>query len=182
MGHVLWYGKNMRLLHVIRSLNPVFGGPTDSVRMFVAAHQRIGNGVEVATLDDPAADFSQLPGSQVHAFGPTKPKYHYEPKLESWLRENCQRFDGVIVNGIWQYHTLAARRAVAGRRPYVVFAHGMLDPYFMRRFPLKHLKKLLYWVFWEGKNLELAEAVCFTSQEEMQVAAKGFLFTIASRE
>jgi glycosyltransferase involved in cell wall biosynthesis len=144
--------------------------------MFVAAHQRIGHEVEVATLDDPAADFSQLPSSQVHAFGPSRPNYHYEPKLEKWLRENCQRFDGVIVNGIWQYHALAARRAVAGRRPYIVFVHGMLDPYFMRRFPLKHLKKLLYWVFLEGKNLELAEAVCFTSQEEMQLAAKGFPF------
>jgi len=166
----------VRLLHVIRTLNPVFGGPTDSVRMFVAAHQRKGNEVEVATLDDPAADFSKIPGSEVHAFGPTKPKYHYEPKLERWLRENCRRFDGVIVNGIWQYHALAARRGVGGRRPYVVFAHGMLDPYFMRRFPLKHLKKLLYWITFEGRNLEFAEAVCFTSQEEMRVAARGFPF------
>jgi glycosyltransferase involved in cell wall biosynthesis len=171
-----WYGEDMRLLHVISSLNPVFGGPSASVRMFVAAHQRIGNEVEVATLDDPAADFSQIPGSEVHAFGPTMPKYHYEPKLEKWLKENCRRFDGVIVNGIWQYHTLAARRVVAGSRPYIVFAHGMLDPYFMRRFPLKHLKKLLYWVTFESKNLERAEAVCFTSQEEMRVAAKGFPF------
>ena len=40
----------MRLLHVIRTLNPVFGGPTDSVRMFVGAHLRAGNEVEVATL------------------------------------------------------------------------------------------------------------------------------------
>ena len=166
----------MRLLHVIRTLNPVFGGPTDSVRMFVAAHQRRGNEVEVATLDDPAADFSKIPGSEVHAFGPTKPNYHYEPRLEKWLKENCRRFDGVIVNGIWQYHALAARRGVGGRTPYVVFAHGMLDPYFMRRFPLKHLKKLLYWTAFEIKNLQLAEAVCFTSNEEMRVAGKGFPF------
>jgi glycosyltransferase involved in cell wall biosynthesis len=144
--------------------------------MFVAAHQRNGNQVEVATLDDPGADFGKIPGCEVHAFGPTKHKYHYEPKLEKWLKENCQRFDGVIVNGIWQYHALAARRGVAGRRPYVVFAHGMLDPYFMQRFPLKHLKKLLYWIAFEIKNLELAEAVCFTSQEEMRVAARGFPF------
>jgi glycosyltransferase involved in cell wall biosynthesis len=82
----------------------------------------------------------------------------------------------VIVNGIWQYHTLAARRAIAGRRPYVVFAHGMLDPYFMRRFPLKHLKKLPYWILFERKNLDLAEAVCFTSEEEMRVAGEGFPF------
>jgi glycosyltransferase involved in cell wall biosynthesis len=145
--------------------------------MFVAAHQRKGNEVEVATLDDPGADFLKVPGTEVHTFGPTKSKYNYQPKLESWLKENCQGFDGVIVNGIWQYHALAVRRGVADRRPYIVFAHGMLDPYFMRRFPLKHLKKVLYWITVEGKNLESAEAVCFTSQEEMRVAARGFPFS-----
>ena len=166
----------MRLLHVISSLNPMFGGPTDSVKMFVAQHQRLGNEVEVATLDDAEADYLQAAGCEVHAFGPTKLSYRYEPRLERWLKENCRRFDGVIVNGIWQYGALAVRRAVAGRRPYVVFAHGMLDPYFMRRFPLKHLKKLMYWMFFEARNLGLAEAVCFTSREEMRVAAMGFPF------
>jgi len=92
------------------------------------------------------------------------------------LSSNCMRFDGVIVNGIWQFHALAARRAVAGRRPYVVFAHGMLDPYFRNRYPLKHLKKLVYWTVFEGKNLQLAESVCFTSVEEMRIAAQGFPF------
>lgn len=164
----------MKLLHVIRTLNPVFGGPTDSVRMFAAAHRRAGNEVEVATLDDPAADFSRLPEGEVHAFGPCKGNYHYQPKLEQWLRANCLRFDGVIVNGIWQYHALAARRAVAGRRPYVVFAHGMLDPYFAERYPLKHIKKLVYWILHENKNLNRANAVCFTSDEEARVAGRGF--------
>ena len=164
----------MRLLHVIRTLNPVFGGPTDSVRMFAGAHRRAGNEVEVATLDDPAADFSRLPEGDVHALGPTRGNYHYQPRLEEWLKANYGRFDGVIVNGIWQYHALAARRAVAGRRPYVVFAHGMLDPYFARRYPLKHVKKLVYWLLYERKNLNLANAVCFTSEEEMRIAGKGF--------
>ena len=164
----------MRLLHVIRTLNPIFGGPTDSVRMFAGAHRRAGNEVEVATLDDPAAEFSRLPDGEVHAFGPSRGNYHYQPKLEEWLRANYARFDGVIVNGIWQYHALAARRAVAGRRPYVVFAHGMLDPYFAKRYPLKHVKKLAYWLLYERNNLNRAHAVCFTSEEEMRIAAQGF--------
>ena len=33
-----------------------------------------------------------------------------------------------------------------GRVPYVVFTHGMLDPYFKRAFPMKHLKKWAYWL------------------------------------
>lgn len=166
----------MRLLHVIRTLNPDNGGPPDSVRMFAAAHRRAGNEVEIATLDSPEAPYSKMPEGEIHAFGPCKANYSYQPKLEQWLRSNCQRFDGVIVNGIWQYNALAARRAVAGRRPYVVFAHGMLDPYFRHRYPLKHLKKLAYWTLCERKNLNLAEAVCFTSEEEMRIAGEGFPF------
>jgi glycosyltransferase involved in cell wall biosynthesis len=52
----------------------------------------------------------------------------------------------------------------------------MLDPYFKDRYPLKHLKKLVYWILHEHRNLNNAEAVCFTSEEEKRVAGDGFPF------
>ena len=79
------------------------------------------------------------------------------------------------MNGVWQYHGVAAREAFSGHNPYVVFSHGMLDPYF-NRFFLKHLKKLAYWTLQEHRNLNAAEAVCFTSEEEQRIAAEGFPF------
>jgi glycosyltransferase involved in cell wall biosynthesis len=149
--------------------------------MFARAHQRAGNEVEVATLDGasdgPEGDgFRSLLDCEVHPCGPGKTNYGYSPRLDEWLKVNYNRFDGVIVNGVWQYHGVAARRALAGRKPYVVFAHGMLDPYFKSRFPLKHLKKLVYWTLQEHRNLNAAQAVCFTSEEERRVAADGFPF------
>ncbi len=164
----------MRLLHVIHTLDPSHGGPSESARMFVLAHQRAGNVVEVATLDAPGA-FESRVNCEVHACGPGRGVYGYAPKLYEWLRANRSRFDGVIVNGVWQYHGRAARKAFAGHRPYVVFAHGMLDPYF-RKFKLKHIKKLAYWTLAEAKNLNQANAVCFTSEEEKKIAAEGFPF------
>jgi glycosyltransferase involved in cell wall biosynthesis len=164
----------MRLLHMVHTLNPERGGPPESVRMFVLAHQRAGNEVEVATLDAPASGYEKVANCPVHPCGPGFTSYGYSPRLEHWLRANFARFDGVIVNGVWQFHGVAARRVLAGRRPYVVFAHGMLDPYFMRRYPLKHLKKLGYWLLSERRNLKQARAVCFTSEEEMRIAARGF--------
>lgn len=170
----------MRLLHVVHTLNPDRGGPSESVRMFVRAHQQAGNEVEVATLDGradgPQKDaYQSLMTCDVHACGPGKSGYGYAPRLEEWLKANRNRFDGVIVNGVWQYHGVAARKTLSGRRPYVVFAHGMLDPYF-NRFILKHLKKLVYWTLQERRNLRAAEAVCFTSEEEKRIAAEGFPF------
>ncbi|HEX4319980.1 MAG TPA: glycosyltransferase [Acidobacteriaceae bacterium] len=171
----------MRLLHVVRTLNPELGGPSESVRMFVRAHQRAGNEVEVATIDGPADGpagdaYQALVNCPVHACGPAKANYFYSPALDRWLEANYQRFDGVIVNGVWQYHGVAARKTIAGRKPYVVFAHGMLDPYFKDRYPLKHLKKLVYWILQEHRTLNSAQAVCFTSEEEKRVAGIGFPF------
>src|SRR5208283_1348125 len=164
----------MRLLHMVHTLDPVRGGPSESVRMFVLAHQRAGNVVEIATLDGPGSPHEKRVNCQGHPCGPGRTNYGYAPRLEDWLRANYARFDGVIVNGVWQFHGVVARRVLAGRKPYVVFAHGMLDPWFMRRYPLKHLKKLPYWLLMERRNLNRAQAVCFTSQEEKRIAGKGF--------
>jgi glycosyltransferase involved in cell wall biosynthesis len=91
-----------------------------------------------------------------------------------WLRENIDRFDGVIVNGLWQYNGLAALIAVRARKPYMVFSHGMLDPYFKQRYPLKHLKKALYWYPVEYWVLRRAFRVLFTTDTEERLAQQSF--------
>lgn len=150
--------------------------------MFARAHQRAGNEVEIATLDGPSDGpdndgYRSVVSCEVHPCGPGKTNYGFSPRLCDWLSSHRQRFDGVIVNGVWQYHGVAARKAFAGNKPYVVFAHGMLDPYFKNRYPLKHLKKLVYWTLQEHRNLNRAQAVCFTTKEEKRVAAQGFPFS-----
>jgi glycosyltransferase involved in cell wall biosynthesis len=52
----------------------------------------------------------------------------------------------------------------------------MLDPWFKRTYPLKHLKKLLYWPWGEYRVLRDAAAVLFTSEEERRLARKSFAF------
>jgi glycosyltransferase involved in cell wall biosynthesis len=54
----------------------------------------------------------------------------------------------------------------------VIFPHGMLDPYFKRAFPMKHLKKQMYWLAREYRVLRDAKAVCFTTPIERDAAAK----------
>jgi glycosyltransferase involved in cell wall biosynthesis len=50
----------------------------------------------------------------------------------------------------------------------------MLDPWFRRTYPLKHLKKLLYWPWGEYRVLRDAAAVLFTSEEERRAARESF--------
>jgi glycosyltransferase involved in cell wall biosynthesis len=154
-------------------MDPKAGGPTAAVRALVEFAPP-GYTCEVVTLDDPAAPFLKLLPFPVHALGPARTGLGYSPRLLGWLRENRNRFDGAMVNGLWQFIGFATWRAFAGHVPYAVFSHGMLDPYFKKAFPLKHLKKWAYWVLADYWVLRGAYRVLFTTEEESRLAEQSF--------
>ena len=163
----------MRILHIIGTLDPAAGGPSESVRVLLSFGP-IGYTGEVVTLDSPGESFYKDILFPVHALGPTNTTYGYNRELYRWLVNNRDRFDGVVVNGLWQYCGLAAWLALRGKIPYVVFTHGMLDPYFKRAFPAKHAKKWLYWLAAEFWVLRGAYRVLFTTEEEARLARQSF--------
>jgi len=55
-----------------------------------------------------------------------------------------------------------------------MFVHGALDPWFKRTYPLKHIKKWLYWPWAEYRVLRDAQAVLFTCDAERVLARKSF--------
>jgi glycosyltransferase involved in cell wall biosynthesis len=160
-----------RLLHVVASFAPAAGGTTEGIRRLAES----GAGPsEVVCLDDPGAPYVHGQSFAVHALGPGRGHYGYTPRLAKWLEGNLARFDGLIIHGLWQYHSYGSYRAWRGRKPYVVFPHGMLDPYFKRTFPLKHFKKEVYWLAREYRVLRDAKAVCFTTEIERDSSYKTF--------
>jgi len=165
----------MRILHVIPTLNPAGGGPIEAVTRLGMEYRRQGTDIEILTLDDPASDWLKDFPLPYHALGPAFLNYRYTSQLVPWLKRNAPSFDLVVVNGVWQYSSFAVWRALVGTRtPYVVFTHGMLDPWFKRRYPLKHLKKWLYWPWAEYRVLRDANAVLFTAEEERRLARESF--------
>ena len=65
--------------------------------------------------------------------------------------------DGVHIHGLWEQSTLVAARSARQRRiPYLVSAHGMLEPWALRN---KRLKKLVYAALLERANLEGASCL-----------------------
>ena len=166
-------GSRMRILHIIDTISPEAGGPTESVKVLLR-YGPADYSSEVVTLDDSAADYIQSFEFTVHALGPTSTVYGHNSKLFPWLAANRDRFDGVMIHGLWGYCGYAAWRAFRGNTPYVVFTHGMLDPYFKRRFPLKHLKKWAYWLVVEYWLLRRAFRVLFTTDAEERLARQSF--------
>lgn len=165
----------MKILHLLSTLDPRAGGPTEGVRQSGVNMTALGHRIEVATVDDPSAPWLESFPLPVHALGPARGSYGLTPKLVPWLKAHAASFDAVIVNGLWQYHGYAAWKALRHLDvPYYVFPHGMLDPWFKRTYPLKHLKKSLYWPWAEYRVLRDATRVMFTAQEECRLARESF--------
>lgn len=165
----------MRILHLISSTLASGGGPIEGlIQLAPALHVR-GHQVEVVSLEDPAAPHLRQFPLPIHALGPSLGRYKFNHRMVPWLRRHAGEYDVVIVNGIWEYHSFATWRALAGgATPYVVFTHGMLGPWFKHTYPLKHLKKWLYWPWADYRVLRDAQAVIFTCEEERRRARESF--------
>jgi glycosyltransferase involved in cell wall biosynthesis len=111
----------------------------------------------------------------IHALGPARSGYAHSSRLVPWLRAHRARYDAVLVRGLWQFGGFGTWLALHNTTtPYFVFTHGMLDPWFKRTYPLKHLKKSLYWPWGEYRVLRDAQGVCFTCEEERVLARQSF--------
>jgi glycosyltransferase involved in cell wall biosynthesis len=165
----------LHILHVISSLSPADGGPPEAVRQLVKAYKEIGFSIEVVCLDKPDKEFLGTVPCPVHALGSSfLGRYSLSPRLWSWLFYNAHRFDTIIVNGIWTFPCIAVRASARrSKKPYGILVHGALDPYFNREYPLKHVKKMLYWPM-QYAVLRDASAVLFTSTLERDLARTSF--------
>ena len=165
----------MKILNVISSTDPDSGGVIESVRQISLGLAEMGHHSEIVCLDAPQSPWLLESTLTTHALGPSRTGYRYNSALVPWLKANAPRFDAVLVHGLWQYGSFATRQALRGTAtPYFVYPHGMLDPWFKKNYPLKHLKKRLYWPWAEYRVLRDARAVLFTCEEEKRLARQSF--------
>ncbi|WCT73629.1 glycosyltransferase [Sphingomonas naphthae] len=177
----------MRILDIIGSADPAHGGPIGTVRSLSRIWRARGHVFDVVTLDSPEAPYLADSGLDVVPLGsrgepggasgpqPLHRRFGYSPKLLPWLKANTDRYDVALVHGLWNYSSLAASLALAGNRlPHFVFTHGMLDPWFKQAYPLKSKVKALSWRVSEGRLLNSAEKVLFTTAEEQRLAEGAF--------
>ena len=173
----------MRILEIIGSVDPRHGGAIEGLLRLSSVRERLGVRTHIASLDGPDAPWViscpvttfALGLNESELRGPPFRRYGYTPWFVAWLREHAADYDIVVVNGLWNYSSLAARRVLpAAAVPYVVFPHGMLDPWFRVSSPLTHVAKQMLWLVSEGPLLANAGAVLFTTQTEMVRAQNAF--------
>ena len=164
----------LKILQLVHTLDPSVGGVAAAVLALSRGIAQRGHKIDMVVLDNK----SQTPSPSdltIHALGAGVGSYRYSDALAPWLRQHGGDYARVVVNGLWQYLSFAAWKRYAGSDiPYYVFPHGMLDPWFKKTFPLKHLKKWIYWPWAEYRVLRDAAAVIFTAEEERLLARKSF--------
>lgn len=165
----------MKILRIIASADPKGGGPIEGLKLSSGYLQLFGHETEVATLDDPASQHVAEFPFRVYACGPSTKRYGYSSKLATWIANNAQNYDVAVIHGLWNHASVGGWQGLrkAGL-PYLVFTHGMLDPWFKQAYPFKHWAKQIFWLLWQGKVLRDAKNVLFTSEEERKLAKNVF--------
>lgn len=164
-------------------MNPKSGGPCQGIRNVNSYIKQLGTEVEVLCMDDTYEDYSSTDDFIIHKLGKGKTSYQYQPLVYDWLMKNALSFDCIVVHGLWQHYNVAVFNAVKqlkknnNKAPKVVIMpHGMLDPYFQnapdRKW--KALRNEFVWRFVEKKCINNADAIFFTCQEELRLAATTF--------
>jgi glycosyltransferase involved in cell wall biosynthesis len=173
----------MKILHVITSMDPKTGGPSQGLRNLSSFNLKLGLDVEVVCLDEVNQDYGVNDEVFIHKLGKGKTSFQYSPILLKWLLINLKRFDFVSVHGIWQYHSYAVHKAIKILKKsnkkgpkVVIMPHGMLDPYFQKATDrkLKAIRNELVWRLTEKRALNAADAIFFTCEEELLLARTTF--------
>lgn len=175
----------MRILHVIAEIDPERGGVSQAVRTMISGLEKEGVSNEVVSLDPPDAPFLVKDPFRVHALGPRKGQWGYNPNLVSWLVENAYQYTVILLHGLWLYPGYAAYKAIQicrrkqpnGTHPkFFVMPHGMLDPWFQKASgrKTKALRNWAYWKLIERNVVNEADGLLFTCEAELQLAREPF--------
>jgi glycosyltransferase involved in cell wall biosynthesis len=172
----------MKLMSIITTLNPAHGGPVECATQLHKNMIAMGHSYDVVTLDSPDADWNaRLPFTPIALGKKGHDHRMFEPELVRFLKRRQSEYDGTILHGIWTVPTVAMRIAWDGTHRYVVFPHGMLDPYFINNFPLKHVKKSLFYRLIAAPVLSNALATLFTCEEERRLANTSYKPVVGTR-
>lgn len=167
----------MKVLHVLPSLSPRWGGPVAVIRGLSRA--LVDRGVDVTVVATNGRrvglEATPLPGARVHLFrsdGPLSTWTGFSPELARFLGANAHEFDVYHIHELWHFPGYAASKAaLSARKPYIVRTCGELDPWAIRQ---KRLKKLLYWRLVQHRILRRASVIqAVTEQEATDIARLG---------
>jgi glycosyltransferase involved in cell wall biosynthesis len=183
MLHLAWIGRRdrwsrlyeaMKILHVIASMDPAFGGPPAVAGRLAAAQAGLGHEVAVMYHDSPGrsreceASLATIPGIGKVQFQPVSNKVILEALIPKPTQEQLRRAIGqcdiVHLHSVWDpIIRQAGRDAKRLGRPYVVTPHGVLDAWSLKQ---RWLKKKIALLLVFRRMLQNAACLHLLNQDE----------------
>lgn len=157
----------MKVLHIIPTLSPMYGGPSMAVFGMSTALVRHGIDITIATTQSfTGTDIDEV---IIHEFprrfeSMLPSDFSYSPMLKKWLKLNAKTFDLLHIHTLFTYTTnQACHIARSLDIPYILRPCGMLSPLCLQK---SRLKKAVWMNLHEVRNLKGAAAIQFTSEDE----------------
>lgn len=161
----------MKILHIVISLAPEWGGPTKVVTELTEA--LVKKGLEISIF----APVKK--GDEVKIVRPKGVNLRlfeqgffarwwsgYSPALAKAVAQEIDKFDLVHIHELWSYpHFMTYRTAKKIKKPYVITVHGGLEPWAINH---KALKKKIYSVLVQKRILREAVALHAITNEEVK--------------
>ncbi|MEM6253261.1 MAG: glycosyltransferase [Cyanobacteria bacterium P01_D01_bin.156] len=170
----------MKILHVIPSLSPKLGGPTQAVLHLSKNLQNCDVDVQILTTNDNTDQLLDVPLLKTTLYKGVKvtflprtlraKEFIYARALNQWHQQNLSSFDVVHTHYIFSYLSSWTARAARRRKiPYLMRPLGQLTPWALSQ---SALKKRLYRNILENKNLQAANTIHCTSPGEADDVSK----------
>lgn len=172
--------SNLKILHVIQTLAPRYGGPAKLCPEICAhlAERGVEPTIFTTNRDYPSGILDVPIGEPVKHDGVTTRYFPVDfgplrasRSMARALRREVPKFDIVHIHELYRFpQAAAAHYARKYRVPYVVQPHGSLNPYIYQKRERRVLKRL-YEHLIEFRNLRNAAALFYTTEDERANAA-----------
>lgn len=175
----------LKILHVIPSVSPVRGGPSQAILEMVRGLRAQGVDADIITTDDngvdqldvPTDDWVEYNGVPVRFFRRSSffnisriKEFSFSSAFAMWLDRNIAKYELIHVHAVFSFpSTIAMSIARKHNIPYIVRPLGQLCEWSLRQ---SALKKKLYLKAIERNNLEHSQGLHFTSEQEKKEAEK----------
>ena len=167
-------GSVLKVLHVIDSISPLRGGPSQSLWHTLRASAVRGIKVAVITTNDdgpgrtvnvPMDRFVKVNGFEVRYFPRQTNFYTASWPMWQWLLAHVREYDLVHVHALFSFApTVASYSARFRGVPYVISPHGVLGVWGLENRRPRLKRASIQWV--EGPLLRRARCVQFCSRRE----------------
>ncbi len=167
----------LKILHVIPSIAPRYGGPSHAIYTTCRSLQAAGAEVLIATTNADGDNVLPVLLKQNIIYQDVNTIFFarqfsealkYSRPLAEWLDQHVVDFDLVHIHAVFSHACVAAARACRKHRiPYIVRPLGTLDPWSLKQ---KQFRKQLFWHFGVKQMLRYADAIHYTTADEKRLA------------